>query len=172
MAQSYLRGAALQGLFRVLEVLTQLADIFGASRYAAHSICLSSDRAVINIYILSDVAIALSYFTIGGVLYANRANVARFLRWVFFDPKMLLLFSLFILLCGATHVTMTLTLYFGVYYLDVFFRVLTAFVSAATAIKTGKAFWYEKKLPTLVEALEIPMAEPYSAKDIYPPSHE
>lgn len=152
------------------EWLTRLADLFGASRYAAHSLCLSSDATVISLYVLCDVAIALSYFTIGGILYSNRANVVRFLRWIFFDPKTLLLFALFILLCGATHVTMTLTLYYGVYYLDVFARLATAIVSVATAVRTVWAFAYEHKaMPTIVDALEIPEAPPYRAP-IYPRS--
>lgn len=142
----------------MLQFLSQVADFFGASRYAAHSLCLSSDPTIIDLYVFSDLTIMLSYFTIGGILVANRTNVVRFLRFIFFDPSMLVLFGLFIILCGASHGTMTLTLYFGVYYLDLFDRLATAGISAATAYRTIIAFYVEHRLPSIVEALEIPEA--------------
>jgi two-component system NtrC family sensor kinase len=142
----------------MLQLLSEVADFFGASRYAAHSICLSSDQALVNLYVLSDGVIALSYYIIGGILIANRASVVRFLRFIFFDPTMLTLFGLFIVFCASTHVTMLLTLYFGVYYLDLFAKLATAGISAATAYRTIIAFYVEHKLPSIVEALEIPEA--------------
>lgn len=152
----------------MVQWLDRLADVLGASRYAAHSLCLSSDAVIVNLYVICDMAIALSYFTIGGILYVNRANVVRFLRWIFFDPRMLFLFAMFIMLCGSTHLTMTLTLYYGVYYLDVFARLATAIVSVATAYHTAYAFLYERALmPSIVQALEIGEAPPYGPP-VYP----
>ena len=152
-----------------MDFLHALADMFGASRYAAHSICLSSDPVVINIYRLTNLTIAFSYFVIGGILIANRASVVRFLRWIFFDPVLLTLFGMFIICCAITHVTETLTLDYGVYFLDLFARCLTAGVSFATAMRTAWAFAFEHKaLPTIVEALEIPEAPPYESSALPP----
>lgn len=142
----------------IISTLNEIADLFGASRYAAHSLCLSSDPSVISLYVVADLTIMFSYLVIGGILVANRSSVVRFLRFIFFDPPSLFFFGAFILLCGLSHGTMVLTLYYGVYYLDLFVRCATAGVSAATAYRTAIAFYVENKLPSLVEVLAIPEA--------------
>ncbi|GJE44848.1 hypothetical protein [Methylobacterium soli] len=118
--------------------LTQIADLFGASQYVPHSICLSSDPIIIAMYLLFNGSIALSYFTIAGILYLiyrNRAHVLRAVIIILRDPIFLKLFAIFIVACGATHVTEVLTLYFGVYRLDVFARTVTAGASVSTALR-------------------------------------
>lgn len=96
------------------EFLMRLADWFGASRYAAHSICLSSDPLVVNLYVASDLAIMWSYFVIGGILLWHLGDVERFIRFLYHRPAAQGLFGAFILGCGSTHGTMTLTLFYGV----------------------------------------------------------
>lgn len=122
------------------EWLSWLADILGASRYAAHSLCLSNDPFVVNLYVLSDMAIMVAYFVIGGLLLFNARDAERFIRFLYFRPAAQGLFGAFIFGCGLTHGTMTMTLYYGVYYLDLLVRAATGGISVATAIMTAVAF--------------------------------
>ena len=111
---------------------TQLADVLGADVYAAHSLCLSNDWWLINLYIAANSVVFLSYTVIAGVL-----------SWTFLVDKAIrinltgrpgVLFAAFIFCCGCTHCSEVLLLFAGVYRLDIMVVVVTAVVSAVTAL--------------------------------------
>jgi hypothetical protein len=85
-------------------------------------------------YVWGDGLTAISYFTIGTVLY---------LRWAAFEdtPAMARrslapLYAAFIFLCGLSHLSSLTTLFWGIYRLDVFITASMATVSGATAYFT------------------------------------
>lgn len=108
--------------------LQYLLDFWGAERYSQHSICLTNDPLMIWTYTIADLTIFVSYFTISAVLVLSRR-----LRP---EPVTFALFASFIMACGLSHLTKTLTLFTGVYRLDVLVVVATASISAFTALFT------------------------------------
>ena len=114
----------------MIQWLRDATDLLGASVYLPHSICLSNDPLVLALYVWADLAVFLSYMIIGTCLLFRR-HVIFSLSTEDFG-----LFGAFIILCGCSHLTKTLTLYWGVYRLDIFIMALTAGVSSATAAIT------------------------------------
>lgn len=152
-----------------MNLLENLANIFGAARYQAHSICLTNDAFIINIFILSDGGIGLAYYLIAGVLYYSYLNKARVIRLVLIilnDHSFLKLFFLFIMCCGFTHHTMLLTLWYGVYYLDAFARFVTFVVSFGTAIRVALVIWKASRASIELDALSGEIAPPYEGRPL------
>ena len=107
-----------------------LLEFLGAERYSQHAICLTNDPLMIGLYTISDLTVFVSYITIGTVLIlARQKNITP-------QPIAFSLFASFILACGFTHLTKTLTLFTGVYRLDVMVVVATATISLFTALYT------------------------------------
>ena len=106
---------------------TTIANFFGANIYAQHSVCLTADPAIMTLYVASDLSTWLAYFVLAGCLLIRRN------RSFHLNSTATLMFGAFIGLCGLTHLTMTLTLFVGVYRLDVLMRAATAGVSVVTA---------------------------------------
>jgi hypothetical protein len=132
----------------VNRILEQLANLFGASRYLAHSICLTNDPVIIPLFLISDAGIGFAYYIIAGILYYSYSNKARVIKLVLIilnDRSFLKLFFLFILCCGLTHHSMLLTFWYGVYYLDAFTRFVTFVISAGTAIRVVLVIWQNSK---------------------------
>lgn len=111
-----------------------ILNILGAERYMAHSLCLTNDPPIMVLYIMSDGATWLAYMIIGTawLLDPNALDVAKM------RPATRILFGAFIFLCGMSHFTMILTLFSGVYRLDVMVRVLMGAVSTVTAFVVAK----------------------------------
>ena len=107
-----------------------LVDALGSSRYSAHSICLTNDPVIILLYVVSDLTTAASYFLIGVKLFWYRTAT------VSFSPVTRGLYGAFIFLCGFSHFTETVTLFTGIYRLDVIVTGAMAGVSIATALTT------------------------------------
>lgn len=106
-----------------------LLNFFGAERYSQHSICLTNDPVMIFLYVLSDLSTFASYFAIGlALLFVGQVPPGRV------RPTMRLLFGAFIFLCGLSHLTSVVTLFSGVYRLDILVRAAMAAVSVVTAI--------------------------------------
>jgi hypothetical protein len=126
--------------------MNEFLNAMGAERYLAHSLCLTADPFLMFLYTLADMSTALSYFAIGITLMflarimlkCSPEYVADLLRDFLHDRQRLvtylILFGLFIGLCGLSHATMTLTLYWGVYRLDIMVRAAMGAVSLWTAV--------------------------------------
>ncbi|MGO8241356.1 hypothetical protein ELH77_19490 [Rhizobium ruizarguesonis] len=108
---------------------TDILNFFGAERYSQHSICLTNDPVMIFLYVLSDLSTFASYTAIGiSLLFMARVPPVRV------RPSMRLLFGSFIFLCGLSHLTSVVTLFTGVYRLDILIRAAMAAVSVMTAV--------------------------------------
>lgn len=109
-----------------------LGRILGADSYYAHAICLTNDPAIIAMYLVGDMTIWGSYMVIGLSLAVSYTGTMRLSRTA------TVLFGSFIFLCGMTHLTKSLTLFSGVYFLDLAVVLMTATVSGMTAVFTAR----------------------------------
>jgi hypothetical protein len=107
-----------------------LYDASGASIYYQHAICLTNDPVIMTLYVASDLTIFLSYTLIGVSLLIHSRHTIRL------STRALGLYGAFIFLCGITHLTKTVTLFSGIYRVDVLVVAATAAVSAMTAALT------------------------------------
>jgi signal transduction histidine kinase len=129
-----------------------------ASAFLPHSICLALAPAVLWLHAVSDAVTAISYYSIPLVLvmFARRRAQGR-LRGV------LLLFALFVLACGTTHVLSIVTLWWPIYVEQGIVKAVTAFVSLLTAIVLWPLLPHALKVPTHAE-LERQIAERIEAE--------
>lgn len=97
--------------------------------YMPHGHCYAWQPLILWMSVLSDIAIASAYFSIpvALVIIIRKRNDIKF-KGVF------LLFALFILCCGITHLVSVYTIWHGVYGLQAVSKLVTAVVSLATAI--------------------------------------
>lgn len=104
--------------------------IFNIERYMPHGYCLLWQPELVWMHVISDVVITLAYFAIPGAiifLLIKRKQSIPF-RWVF------VMFALFIVLCGVTHLISVFVLWHPFYYFQGIMKTLTAMVSIATAV--------------------------------------
>jgi signal transduction histidine kinase len=107
-----------------------------------HGYCFSWDPGILWLLVISDSLIALAYFSIPVALWVfvqRRADLQ--FKWIF------LMFGMFIMACGITHVMDVWTIWQPDYWLDGAIRAYTAIVSIATAA----LLW-----PLLPRALALP----------------
>lgn len=118
-----------------------LSNLF-ADDFMPHGHCYFWQPEVLWLNVFSDLGIALAYFTIPVALlvFTRRRRDLAF-------RKVFILFSGFILACGATHSFEIFTVWTPLYRLEGLLKLVTALVSIATAI----VLW--RLLP---EALRIP----------------
>ena len=99
-----------------------------ASDFMPHGHCFLWNPGVLWLHALSDGVIALSYYVIPiSLLYFVRRRRDLPFNWMF------LMFGLFILSCGTTHVMGVWTLWHGTYRLDGAIKAVTAAASVVTA---------------------------------------
>jgi signal transduction histidine kinase len=93
-----------------------------------HGHCYLWDPRVLSLHIVSDALIALSYFCIPFALLAfcrKRKDLAF--------PQIFVLFSLFIITCGLTHLMEIVVIWHPLYWLSGVIKALTAVASVPTA---------------------------------------
>jgi hypothetical protein len=99
--------------------------------YAPHAVCLLNDPAIIAWEVVANLGIALAYYMIPVALW-------RFLRGVSVLPfrSVWVMFVVFILACGTSHLTRVATLFVGgwTYWLDVAVCAVTLIASLGTAV--------------------------------------
>jgi hypothetical protein len=115
-------------------MLQTILDALGAARYSQHSICLTNDPLMMFLYIAGDLTTWASYFTIGLALLLRREIPVQL------PLRLKGLYGAFIFLCGLSHLSSVMTLFWGVYRLDVFITATMASVSAVTAVMTVKIY--------------------------------
>lgn|GEM_PF-3896834 len=98
--------------------------------YAPHAVCLLQDPAIIAIGVVTNLSIAVAYFLIPVALW-------RFVRHVPDLPfrSVAIMFLVFILACGTSHLTRVATLFLGgwTYWVDAAVCTVTAVASLGTA---------------------------------------
>jgi signal transduction histidine kinase len=95
---------------------------------APHGYCLLWEPSLVWTHVVSDIFIALAYFSIPfilGQLLTRRKDIE--FGW------MIGLFGIFIFACGMTHVMGIVTLWVPAYGLEAIIKVITALASVATA---------------------------------------
>lgn len=109
------------------------ASIFSIDRILEHYVprqeCMFYEPDVIWTNAISDAVIALSYYSIPLALFffVRKRKDLEF-KWVF------VLFALFILACGTTHIMSVIAIWHPYYRLDGWIKAVTAAVSLVTAI--------------------------------------
>jgi len=110
--------------------------------YMPHGYCYLWDRGLVCLHAISDSVIALSYYVIPLILfYFVRKRRDLPFNWMF------VMFAVFILGCGTTHLMDVWTLWHADYWLSGWIKAVTAAVSAATAVLL---------LPLAPKALALP----------------
>jgi diguanylate cyclase (GGDEF)-like protein/PAS domain S-box-containing protein len=122
-----------------MEELTRLLAVSG---YIPHGYCLSWSPTLVGTFVVSDILIFLSYFSMPVALgyFAHKRQDFPY-RWL------LWLFSVFIMACGTTHLMGAIVLWEPMYALDALLKAVTAAISVVTAI----VLW-----PLLPHALKLP----------------
>ena len=106
-----------------------LSAFFDTQQFAPHGQCLLWQSDLLILYTVSDAAIALAYFSIPLALayfVIKRRDIA--FRWVF------VLFCIFILACGTTHIFDVWTLWNPDYGIAGLVKAVTAVSSVGTAV--------------------------------------
>jgi len=123
--------------------MDQVLDyLFGAASFVPHGYCLLWRPDLVALHAVSDLLIALAYFSIPVALWyvvRQRPN--------FQYRRLFLLFATFILFCGLTHIIAVLTLWAPIYGIQGLVKAATAGVSLLAAY----SLW-----PALPNALAIP----------------
>ena len=140
---------------RMFDAISRLTyDIvqgYGGGGYAPHAVCLLQDPAIIAVQVLTNLAIAIAYFMIP-------FSLARFVRLMPALPfrSVVVMFLVFIMACGTSHITHVMTLFFGgwAYWLDGAVAAVTAVASLATA------FGLIRHGPTIVTLMAHRLAQP------------
>lgn len=126
-------------------MIDELGRLFVQNGFLPHGYCLSWSPALVGTYIVSDLLIFLSYFSMPvALIYFARRRPDFPYKWL------LWMFAVFILACGATHLMGTVVLWKPLYWLDATLKAVTAAISLATAI----VLW-----PMIPRALKLPSPE-------------
>src|ERR1700730_7987462 len=119
--------------------------LFSSSGFMPHGFCYTWDPYVVWLNGVSDILIALAYYTIPLTLvYFVRRRRDLAFHWSS------LCFALFIVACGTTHVIELWTIWHPVYWLAGVIKALTAAASITTAIAL---------IPLVPQALALPSPE-------------
>ena len=106
-----------------------LTNILSQKGFMPHGMCFQWRPEILWMHVISDLVIAIAYFSIplalAVVLYRQKHIPFR---------GLILLFALFILLCGMTHVVSMIVLWEPIYRLQGLIKLATAAVSIATAV--------------------------------------
>lgn len=121
-----------------------LEKIFTTEQFMPHGYCFLWQPELLWMHVISDITIAVAYFSIPITLYVllkkNSAMIPY--RWVFS------MFAIFIFCCGITHVIELITLWKPIYYIEGIMKLLTAAASVATAVMMFPL------LPTIIDQLK------------------
>ena len=121
-------------------LLTQLP---GSGDFSPHGFCYLWNRQLMWLHILSDVGIAVAYFTIPFTLlwFVRKRRDIPF-SWIFG------LFALFIVACGITHLMEVWNIWHTNYWLEGVIKAVTALASISTAIVLARSVPALVRLPS------------------------
>nr|AWJ66301.1 diguanylate cyclase/phosphodiesterase with PAS/PAC sensors [uncultured bacterium] len=129
--------------------LANTLDWLQLQMLAPHGVCLTWSSPLIWTYVIADSLIALSYFSIPFALF-------YFLRKRKDIPfsSVFIMFGLFILACGATHVMDVWKLWIPNYWSDAILRQFTAGISVGTAVMLWVLMPKALAIPSTVQIRE------------------
>ena len=106
-----------------------LMGLFSSDGFMPHVYCYSSNTRLVWLHVVSDALISLAYMSIPFTLiYFVRKRRDLVFSWMF------VLFGLFIIACGFTHVMEIWTLWRATYWLSGVVKAATALASVPTAV--------------------------------------
>jgi len=110
--------------------------------YMEHGLCLNWEPPLVFLHVGSDIVTAISYYSIPLAMFyfAYRRRDLPFY-------KIFVMFAVFILSCGTTHLFAAYTIYRPEYWIEGYVKAFTAIVSAITAVIF---------IPRLPEAISFP----------------
>lgn len=109
-----------------MEFFTKLLS---TADFMPHGMCYQWQPSVLWMHVVSDLIIAIAYYSIPLAL-----SIVVYRRGQFPFKWVLGLFALFILLCGTTHLVGIVIVWDPIYRLQGLLKLLTAGISIATAI--------------------------------------
>ena len=122
---------------------TALPSLSSVEHFMPHGMCLHWQPNLLLMHVVSDALIALSYYSIPvALLYFVYKRKDLNFRWVF------VLFGLFILACGTTHLLEIWTIWHPDYFLEGQVKIVTALLSIITAILLWPLIPIVLKLPS------------------------
>jgi signal transduction histidine kinase/ActR/RegA family two-component response regulator len=114
--------------------------------YVPRQQCMYHEQGLILLHLVSDIMIATAYYSIPlALVYLARRRQDLAFNWMF------LLFALFIVLCGTTHVFNVLAITTPVYRVDGIVKLATALVSIGTAVLLFRLLPSALALPSIAE---------------------
>jgi len=109
--------------------MQELIDFFGLDGLIPHGYCLSWSPVLLWLHVLSDLLIALAYYSIPlTIIYFIRQRKDMPYPWLFW------MFAGFIVACGTTHLFSAISIWIPLYWLDGLLKIVTAVISVAVAI--------------------------------------
>lgn len=123
-------------------MLELIQTFLAANNYLPHGYCIKWSAGLVWAYVVSDVSIFAAYCSMPlALLYFARRRRDFPYTWL------LVMFAVFILSCGLTHLMGAVTLWLPLYWLDASIKAITALISVVTAV----ALW-----PLIPQALKLP----------------
>jgi diguanylate cyclase (GGDEF)-like protein len=104
-------------------------SMFRSGAFMPHGMCFLWQPGILALHVISDALIALAYFSIPLLLI----YIARRRSDLGFVP-MFVMFSLFIVSCGLTHIASIVVIWHPIYWIEGWLKAVTAGLSVATAI--------------------------------------
>ncbi len=139
--------------------MKEFLETLFSSDFMPHGYCYLWKPGLVWLHVVSDVLIALAYFSIPVTLaYFIRKRRDLPFNWMFVS------FGIFILACGTTHIMEVWTLWHGTYWLSGTIKVVTAMASVPTAILLVEFVPQMLALPS-PEALRLEIAERKRAEE-------
>ncbi len=123
-----------------------LVNLSGENGWMPHGFCIQWTPSILWTYVISDVMIALAYYSIPFAL-AYFVYCRKDLQF----RKIFLLFAAFILACGTTHLFSIVLLWQPLYWIDVVLKAITAVLSIFTAICLVRLIPFALHLPSPAE---------------------
>lgn len=123
-------------------MLAFLTQLFSSGPFIPHGHCYLWQSNLVWLHVASDAFIAVAYYSIPLTLlyFVRRRKDLPF-------HKIFLLFCLFIVACGSTHLMEVWTLWHPIYWVSGGLKAFTAFISIFTAIEL---------IPVIPQALALP----------------
>lgn len=106
-----------------------IVSVLSHEEFMPHGVCLLWQPGLLWSSVVSDILIAISYFSIPlALMWFVRKRTDFEHRWI------LALFAAFIVLCGTTHLLGAIIIWKPFYYLDVAVKAATAVISVFTGV--------------------------------------
>ncbi len=126
-----------------------LNELFGTSGQIPHGYCLQWNPSLVWTLVISDIIIAISYFSIPFAIWLfakKRPDIPH--RWLF------ALFGLFIVACGITHFFDVLTIWRPNYWANAIAKAITAILSLGTALVLWRIMPSALLAPSVAQLVE------------------